>query len=395
MDETLGARIKRRRGRAMTQAKLAELTGISKSMVSKIEQGEKTPSIPALQKIARALDTDVRDLLDISNNVPFVDPEAGIIAIRRALTPVGDLMDDMGDEAHLSLVDARRIVDRAWGAYSFGRFEVLAGLLPAGITQVRATAHAAQGNEVAAAHEHLARISWVAGCTLVHFGQPDLASMAIRDALRAAEKGNDELLLAALRGSVSWQLLVSGRYDEAQGVALKAAESVEPRGEVSEQHLAVHGALLLQGATAAGRGQRVHDALSLANEAGAIAKRIGRDTKWYESDFGLSQQVMQTVDINISNERFGEALIVAKVMPNRGIGLTPVAQGRHLVDKAAAAVQIGQYQLALDMLLTAERVAGEEWVRYQTLLRTVVGVLLHHDRQSSLRDFAKRVHVTA
>ncbi|MFJ4653920.1 helix-turn-helix domain-containing protein [Nocardia sp. NPDC088792] len=395
MDETLGARIKGRRGKAITQAKLAEQVGVSKSMISQIEQGLKTPSIPLLQKIATALDTDVRDLLGTEKAMFSADPDAGIVAIRRALTPVDDLMDIADEDLHISLADAQRTVDRAWGAYSFGRFEVLAGLLPSGITQVRATAHAAQGHEIAPAHEHLARINWVAGCALVHYGQPDLSSLAIRDALRAAEKGNDELLVAALRGSVSWQLLVSGRFEEAHGVALKAAASVEPHGDVSEQQLAVHGALLLQGATAAGRWERIHEALSLAEEAGVVAGRIGRDTKWYENDFGPSQQVMQTVDINISNERFPEALAVARKMPNRGTGLAPVAQGRHLVDKAAAAAQMGQYQLALDMLLTAERVVGKEWVRYQTLLRTVVGVLLRHDRQNALRDFAQRVGVTA
>ncbi|MBL1077243.1 helix-turn-helix transcriptional regulator [Nocardia sp. 2] len=395
MEESLGERIKHRRGRALTQGQLAELVGISKSMVSQIEQDKRTPSIPVLQRIAAALDVDIRDLLGTKKSLPSTDPAAGIVAIRRALTPVDDLMQGSDEALQVSLSDAERTVDRAWGAYSFGRFELLAGLLPSGITRVRAAAHAAQGNEIPSAHEYLARINWVAGCALVHFGQPDLASIAIRDALAAAEKGNDELLLAALRGSVSWQLLVSGRHEEAHAVALQAAASIEPNGAASEQNLAVHGALLLQGATAAGRGQRVHEALALTEEAGAVAARIGRDTKWYESDFGPSQQVMQTVDINISNERFAEAMHAAKAMPNRGLGLTPVAQGRHLVDKAAAAVQLGQYQLALDLLLTAERVVGKEWVRYQTLLRTVVGVLLQHDRRTALREFAQRVGVSA
>ncbi|MEV6072640.1 helix-turn-helix transcriptional regulator [Nocardia sp. NPDC052001] len=396
MDETLGERIQRRRGKAITQARLAELAGISKSMIAQIEQDKKRPSIPVLQRIARALDIDVRDLMGITHSAPSGDLDAGIVAIRRALTPVDDLMGGPDlDGLDISLTAAQRAVDRAWGAYSFGRFDDLQGLLPLGITEVRAAAHAAQGGEVPRAQEILARMNWVAGCALVHFGQQDLASIAIRNALDAAEKGNDELLVAALRGSVSWQLLVSGRHEEAHRVALKAAESVEPRGEVFEQHLAVHGALLLQGATAAGRWQHVPEALALADEAGMVAKRIGRDTKWYESDFGPSQQVMQTVDINISNERFGEALKVAKKMPHNGIGLAPVAQGRHLVDKAAAAVQMGQYQLALDMLLTAERVVGKEWVRYQTLLRTVVGVLLHHNRQNALRELARRVGVTS
>ena len=103
---------------------------------------------------------------------------------------------------------------------------------------------------------------------------------------------------------------------------------------------------------------------------------------------------MQTVDINDSSERYPEALAAAKLMPNGGVGLTQVSQARHLLDRAAALTRTGQHQKALDALLTAERVGGEEWVRYQTLLRTVVGELLDHDRQSSLRSLAQRARVT-
>lgn len=395
MVDTIGARIRHFRGSAITQKELAEQVGISLSMVRQIEQDKKNPSVPTLQKIARALDVDMAELVGTRFGIPSNDPEAGVVAIRRALTPVDDLIDDLDSDALVSLPEAVRTVNYAWGAYWSGRYEMLSGILPPGIAQVRATAHAAQNNEIAPAHEQLARLMWVTGCTLVHLGQPDPAFMAIREALTAAEKGNDELLVATLRGSVAWQLLVGGRYEESHRVALKAAASVEPRGDVSEAHLAVHGSLLLQGATAAGRDQRVAEALSLAGEAGAVANRIGQDTKWYECNFGPSQVNMQTVDINVSSERYSEALTVAKAMPNRAAGLAPVSQARHLIDKAAAAARTGQYQSALDMLLTAERVGGKEWLRYQTLLRQVVGELLHHDRQSALREFANRVRVTA
>lgn len=395
MTDTMGERIAHHRGKAISQRELAEQVGISVSMIRAIEQGKKRPSVPTLQKIAAALDVTINDLADTRFSFPSTDPDAGVVAIRRALTPVNDLIDELDDETPMSLVEASRTVTYAWGAYWGGRYGLLSSILPSGLAQVRATANAVAVNETAAANEQLARMYWVTGCTLVHMGQPDPAFMAIRNALDAAEKGNDEKLAATLRGSVAWQLLVSGRYDESRKVALRAAASVEPAGDVSEDHLAVYGSLLLQGATAAGRGQDAAEAMSLAAEAGEVADRIGHDTKWYEANFGPSQVVMQSVDINVSTEQYSEALKVGRKMPNGATGLTPVSQARHLLDKAAAAARTGQYQLALDMLLTAERIGGEDWVKYQTLLKQVVGELLHHDRQGPLREFAQRVRVTA
>ncbi|MGO4616254.1 hypothetical protein AB4305_18425 [Nocardia sp. 2YAB30] len=65
------------------------------------------------------------------------------------------------------------------------------------------------------------------------------------------------------------------------------------------------------------------------------------DTKDYECNFGPSQVVMQTVDINVSTERYSEAVQAAKKMPNRGAGLAQVSQARHLLDQAAALTRMG------------------------------------------------------
>ncbi|MGV9674983.1 helix-turn-helix domain-containing protein [Nocardia sp. NPDC003482] len=387
--ETLGTRIRHARGKLITQAGLAELTGVSTSFIKKVEGGTKMPSTPVLQKIARALDVSIDDLVGNRPAFPTGDLDAGIIALRRALTPIDDLTSD-AEAASLSLAEAQREVDKAWGAYWFGRFEKLTGDLPAGISTLRATA---RRTEKPRAHELYADMLYLAACTLVHLGQPDPAWIAIRTALEEARKGDDPLLEATVRGSIGWQLLVQGRYRESQDVVLKAAEDTEPRGDVSDQHLSVHGGLLLQGAVAAGRGQRVREALALAGEAERWAERLGRETKYYETNFGPSQIVMQTVDIHVSSEQYVEAMTAAKRMPKGGLDMTTISQGRHLIDKAAAAANLGQHETALHMLLTAERIGGEEWVKYQTLLRNVLGVLLHHDRHNKLRAFAQRVGV--
>ncbi|WP_280496739.1 helix-turn-helix domain-containing protein [Nocardia asiatica] len=394
MDESsIGVRIRQFRGKALTQRQLADQAGVSVDLVRKLEQGgRQTASIASLQKIARALDVDIADLIGKRHGVPSANPDAGIVAIRRALTPVDDLLGETKEEEAVSLDDGRRAVEYAWGAYWSGRYELLTSILPPGLTQLRATVHAARNGSVAPANELLARMYWVTGCTLVHLGQTDPAFLAIREALAAAELGNDPLLLATIRGSVAWQLLVQGRYDESRGVALNAAASLEPTGDVPPSHLSAYGSLVLQGATAAGRAQDVHDAMSLVETASEVALRIGTDRQDYETYFGPSQVVMQTVDVNVSSERYPEALAAAKEMPANG-SLPQASRARHLADTAVALTRTGRHQRALDALLTAERVGGADWLKYQTLPRHIVTELLDHDRKVPLRAFARRIGV--
>ncbi|MBF6072965.1 transcriptional regulator, partial [Nocardia farcinica] len=103
-----------------------------------------------------------------------------------------------------------------------------------------ATVHAAHNGALAPANELLARMYWVTGCTLGHLGQTDPAFLAVRQALAAAEHGDDPLLLATIRGSIAWQLLVQGRYADSRGGALRAATELEPAGEVGPAHLAAY-----------------------------------------------------------------------------------------------------------------------------------------------------------
>ncbi|WP_194832317.1 helix-turn-helix domain-containing protein [Nocardia sp. XZ_19_369] len=392
-DSSIGVRIRMFRGKALTQRQLADTAGVSVDLVRKLEQGgRQTASIASLQKLARALDVDIADLIGKRVGVPSSDPDAGIVAIRRALTPVDDLLGETNEEAAISLDDGRRAVDYAWGAYWVGRYELLTSILPSGLTQLRATVHAARNGSVAVANELLARMYWVTGCTLVHLGQTDPAFLAIRHALAAAEEGNDPLLLGTIRGSVAWQLLVQGRYDESRRVALRAATGLEPTGEVTPAHLSAYGSLVLLGATAAGRAQAVPEALSLVEAANEVALRIGTDRRDYETYFGPSQVVMQTVDVNVSAERYAEALAAAKAMPANS-GLPQACRARHLTDTAVALTRTGQHRRALDTLLTAERVGGPDWLKYQSLPRHIVSELLDHDRRVPLRAFARRIGV--
>ncbi|HWO61428.1 MAG TPA: helix-turn-helix transcriptional regulator [Umezawaea sp.] len=392
-DSTLGARIKRLRGNTMTQRELADAAGVSLSLVRALEQEQRhTASVGSLHRLARALDTDTGVLLGKTTTMPG-NPAAGVMAIRRALTPVDDLLDEVvHDGQPVELGEAQRLVDYGWGLYWSGRYEKLSGLLPTALAQLRATAHAAPADDKVRAQELLARGYWLAACSLVHLGQQESAWLAIRQALDAAKHGQDELLDATLRGSVSWQLLVQGRYDEAAGVALRAAVAVEPSGLVSPQRLSVHGTLLLSAATASGRDGMVTAARDLLAEARSVADRNGVDRNDYESPFGVSQVVMQTVDVAVVTEDYAAAIEAARSMPHDA-GLPLAARARHLTDTAYAHAHLGHVQQARDALLTAEAMAPA-WIKYQTLPRQVAAELVRRDGNSTLRGLARRLGVT-
>lgn len=396
---TIGQRIRELRGKLLTQVELATRAGVSVDLIRKLEQERRhTVSITSLHRIARALDVDTAELLAKARPIPTADPATGVVAIRRALTTVDDILVDEDDHHDIAdAVDADRTVTYAWGCYWSGKYDLLADLLPGALVRLRAGERATSSEQRPTAAERLAELHQITGCTLVHLGQPDAAFVALRAALTIADRGDDRLQAATLRGSLAWLLLTQGRYDEARRLAVHAAEQVEPEGTAPPPAVSVFGSLLLTSATAAGRDGRADTAGDLLDEArGAVDRLGGVDRNDYETAFGPSQVTMQTVDVHVVTEEFGDALQAARAMP-RDAGLPLAARSRHLADLAVAHTRLGHDQRAVDTLLAMEH-AAPDWSRYQTLPRQVVRELLERERRSRtprLRELAGRLGVTA
>lgn len=93
----LGAQIrKERQARGFTLDELAERSGVSKSMLSEVERGTKTPTVLVLDKLATALHTSIARLLDepvANRTVVLRSTEHRVVADpagweRRILSPV-------------------------------------------------------------------------------------------------------------------------------------------------------------------------------------------------------------------------------------------------------------------------------------------------------------------
>ena len=391
----IGARIKEFRTGLLTQQELADRAGVSVGLIRNLEQGVRhTAKIVTLHSIARALDVDISALLAKQTTMPSADPNSGIVAIRDALTSVDDLLAEVteyGDAADLE--DAQRVVQYAWGSYWAGRLDLLTSLLPAGLAQLRATARSVPEIHRAQAHELLADLYCVTRCTVTRLGQPDLAWLAIRNALDAVKRGSDELLDAMIRSSVAHQLLTQGRYDEAHRVALRAAEEIEPAANVPLPNLSAYGHLLLMAASAAARDQQVSQANDLLAASMECAKRLGGDRNDYETSFGLSQATMQALDVHVVTENYESALAAADRLP-RNTRLPVVLRARGLYDQAFAHVQLGHDERALDSVLAAEHMAPD-MMRYHALPRQIVDDLRERGRirSSRLTKLARRLAV--
>lgn len=398
-EPSIGHCIRQLRGNQLTQVELAERAGVSVDLIRKLEQERRhTASITSLHRIARALDVDIAELLAKATPMPRdAGPESGVVAIRRVLTAVDDLLELDDAREALDGADAERTLTYTWGCYWTGRYELLARLLPAAVVGFRAAERDALPADRTAAADRLAELFQITGCTLVHLGYPDPSFMALRAGLDAADRGDDPLRAATLCGSLAWLLLTQGRFTEARQLAVDAAERTEPNGNEPPPAVSVFGSLLLTGATAAGRDGQAADAAGLLDAAREAASRLGGvDRNDYETAFGPSQVTMQTVDVHVVTEEFGEALTAARRMP-QDAGLPLAARCRHLADLALAHTRLGHDQRAIDTLLAMQQ-AAPDWSRYQTLPRQVVRELLERERRvrtSGLRELADRFGVTA
>ncbi len=66
-NEKIGIKIRILRNKLnMSQEKLGELAGLSTNSISTIERGQSKPSIDTLEKIANAINIELKELVDVS-----------------------------------------------------------------------------------------------------------------------------------------------------------------------------------------------------------------------------------------------------------------------------------------------------------------------------------------
>lgn len=397
MNTTIGDRIRSlREFRDLTQEQLADRAGVHVDTIRKLEQNQRQSArINTLRALARALDVQLERLVGQATVTQQLSPDGGLIALRDAIqdidalpgVPAGADLEDPPDEE--TWVDSVR---SATTQYWHGDYSSLSGALPLLLRDGRAVARETPTERVWA---QLALAYQLAACLATQAGHPDWAWQAVEKQLAAAARASDPLMEGMGVSTLSWVLLRQGRWEQAQDIAVRKAEALEPSFmKATKPQLAVYGNLLTAAATPAARRDAPDEAIELLTAAEAAAVRSG-PVRAYGTAFSVVDVRTQKVNITLagSNARPEKALGFAADVRVGDIS-RPVHSASYRVDVAQAQYQTGDSEGALATLLEVER-DQPEWIRFQALAAATVREMLETERRRStpLRGLAARLGV--
>ncbi|WP_327189324.1 helix-turn-helix transcriptional regulator [Streptomyces xinghaiensis] len=399
---SIGDRIRAlREFRDVTQEELAARAEVHVDTIRKLEQGQRQSArLTTLRAIAAALDTELERLLGSPTVTAHQSDDAtgGLLALRDAIQDVtalpGVSIDEVDEDPPRADVWADA-VGEATSLYWRGAYSTLADQLPHLLRDGRAAARETAGPEASRVWARLALAYQLAACLAAQAGHTAWAFQAVKAQLEAAERASDPLMSGMGVSTLSWILLRQGRWEEAQRVAERKAEDLEPAfRKANRAQLAVYGNLLLAAATPAARRGRRSEAEELLNVAESAAVR-SRPVRLYGTAFSRVDVQTQQVNIALAGEdnQPDKALALAERVDLSAIS-RPVHSAAHRVDVAQAQYQTGNGDGALATLLDVER-EQPEWIRYQTLAAATVREMLEAERRRNtpLRGLAARLGV--
>lgn len=376
----LGDRLARlRRLSGLTQEQVADRAGISVDVVRKLEQRRKhSARLPTLHALAKGLGVEVTTLL---GDPPAIaastvqDPPA-LVELRRAVMP--SLVPRIADLSSLkanSIDDLRGQIANGWSLYHAADFAQLMPALPGMITDARLFAVVGNPEQKAAGSAALGKALQLAGHLAIRLGKTDLAISALERAAEAASDSSDDLLAPMVYGSVAWAYQRQNRLDDAEDVALTAADNVERDKLNSAARVRVWGGLLMSAATSAarmGNYDQAREVMTAAEERARSLRSLPApdDDGRMLSVFSPSSVRIERIRLAVQHDHPDEALSLTKDI-RLSADIPPSWRNWLLLDLARAYADLGDDDQAVRTLENLRRTAPN-WIRQHTLAVAIV-----------------------
>ncbi|MFJ2907796.1 helix-turn-helix domain-containing protein [Streptomyces sp. NPDC087212] len=364
MGET-GKKIKDgRKLRGLTQRELSAASGVSLSVIRKLEQGDREGArMETLRALAGALRFSTMDLVGApSEEGPIGDTHETWKAVRDELNspPVRyDSDDERPSKDGVSLVLADVVP-----LYREHKFTELARALPLLLRD--ADALGADGRRVRV------RVLQVAAGALTHTRQFKTAEEVAK---RILDDAADRMESAATVNTLCWLLMRQGRLDEALSWATQWADELEPRfTRASEGEFAAWGLLLLNVSAAAARNNQPGVAADALKFARSAATAIGHEVQPAHENmrtFGPTSVRMRVVEDALVRDQPDVALRLAERIPRYRVQPSASVRARHGLDVAKAYTQLGRYGQAFEKLAKVQAFSPE-WFPNQSPARDVL-----------------------
>ncbi|MEU7567628.1 helix-turn-helix transcriptional regulator [Streptomyces fradiae] len=389
MPADLGDRLRSvRKRRGMTQQGLARESGVSVSLIRKLEQGERNDArLETVRRLAATLRVPTsRLVVDVAEEGASAAVLDAWAPVRQALTapPGGAVTLDEPPTAE----GVRAALAAAVPLFSGDRFAELRAVLPALLRD--SAVLAGLDPEGRALRVRLLQLT---GWLLTQTRQFEAAEWCLGAALDGSA---DRLQGASTVSTQCWLLLRQGRLGEARALATHWADETEPRlSRAAPDELAAWGWLLLRLSAAAVRDNRpdeAEDALRLSHAAAvALGREFAPDGDFLRA-FGPVTVTLKRTENAMVMDRPDVVLKLAARIPAGGMRPTSDNRNRHLLDVANAYTMTRRYAEAVETL-AGVRDAAPQWLPNQRYARDILGRVVARRRTltESMRSLADTV----
>ncbi|MFI6928323.1 helix-turn-helix domain-containing protein [Nonomuraea spiralis] len=385
---TIGERIRSvRKRRGLTQQGLADLAGVSASLIRKLEQdARRDVRLETLRKIAVALKVPTTSFMARHDAESADERTLDLWApVRRALFGLDNPPSEAATQEGLGSA-----LEASMPLWRQDRYSQVATMLP----MMLRDADTLMTADLAARHVR-GRLLHLVGWLMTQTRQFDEAEFALS---RAMDDMNDPLDAAATVSTHCWLLLRQGRLDEARSMAAQWADDVEPRISRATLHqLSAWGWLLLRSSAAAIRDNRPGEADDTIRLARTAAVAMGRDLTPDEDflrTFGPITVAMKRVENAMIEDRPDKVLQLSQTIPATDLRPTSNNRNRHLLDVAEAHRRMDRHSEAFDILRGVRRDAPE-WMTNQRYARDILKGIIGRRRTltGEMRDLADFVRL--
>lgn len=383
----IGARLREiRKRRGLTQRELAEISGVSLSLIRKLEQGERSDTrIETARQLAVALHVPTTRLVDEGRQEGADEATTDHWApVRRALIRPAD----NGPAEAPTVRGVQAALDAALPLFSSDRFTELSTVLPDLLRDTDVLVDLdPEGRRIRT------RLMQLTGWLMTQTRQFDAADLALG---RAMDDAQDRLDGAATISTECWLLLRRGRLAEARELAIRWADDVEPRmSRATPEELSAWGWLLLRTSAAAIRDNRpgeAEDALRLAQSAAVAAGRETTPGGDFLRTFGPVTVALKRTENAMVADQPDRVLQMAARIPTTGMRPSSNNLNRHRLDVAYAHVKQRGYAEAVDVLQEVWH-AAPQWLPQQRYARDILGQIVEKRRTltPSMRTLADTV----
>ncbi|MET9645047.1 helix-turn-helix domain-containing protein [Streptomyces syringium] len=394
----MGKRIKDlRKLRGLTQQELADASGVSLSVLRRLEQGQQESArMETWRRFATALRVPTMRLVgdDAEGHEAEESPERWD-DVKRALNSPPVSQEEFDDPPTVEGVTAA--LDAMYPLVVKDGYQELSVFLPALLRD--ADALGSEGRDVRV--QLLQRVGWL----MIHTRQ----FAAAEDALsRCLDEVSDRIQAAVTVDYMCWLLMREGQLSKARELATQWADDLEPvrMTRATPAELSMWGVMLLRLSASAVRDNRRGEAEDAMKYARAASEALGREWRFPQE---------------ISNSTFGPLTVLLKAGENAGIigqpqsvlrvgdrveklrkskslrfreRMTSSDWNRHVLDVADAHTRMGDYGLAIQKLAGIND-RSPEWLPNQRFARDIMGRVIEGRRTltQEMRDLATAVHL--